>query len=188
MFRPPTSANCNWPRTLANDCLDQQTVLWKQILAAGGLAYLCPGHKYDVPPWVKMPPQGKLFMKLGRLDLPAADGIDHEIPFQQGEFYVPDGYDGAIRTVVFQYTGQGFNEASGDLTWRIKINQRYAKDYSNVVTQMGSLTNPVGPNAGAILVQSHDNIQVIINRSVASAGNLNGGKVIGSLFGWTWPR
>jgi len=168
----------------------EQANIWRQINAMGGLSLICPGHRYDSPPSVKMPPQGKRYAKIGSLlyNPILATGVDIPIPFQQGNLYVQAGYDGCIVSTVFQYTGTGFNEASGDLTWRISINQRYAKDYSKVVTQIGSLQTPYNINSGQILVQSGNWIQIWVNIAPGAVGNLTGGTILGAVFGWWWPR
>ncbi len=179
-----------------NAALDHQARLWCSINEHGGLQAICPGHKYVDPPWVKMPPQGRRYAKVGSLAYNAvlADGNDHLIPFTQGVGYanggmlVPEGHDGCIVSVVFGYTGTGFNEGSGDLTWRIQINQRWAKDYSKVTTQIGSLQTPYNINSGQILLQTGNLVQVFVNISAGAAGNLAGGTILGAIFGWTWPR
>lgn len=186
----PRFIQCQNPPNQFNGMLDSEAQLWDHINRCGGLSIVCPGKKYIDPPWVKMPPEGKRFAKIGNLAYSAgiADGNDHLIPFTNGAFFIPQAHDGCIVSTVFQYTGQGFNEASGDLAWRIKINQRYAKDYGNVVTQIGSLTTPYNINSGQILVQSGNLIQVFVNIATSAAGNLNGGQILGAVFGWTWPR
>lgn len=186
----PRFIQCQRQANQFNGMLDSEAQLWDYINRCGGLSALCPGKKYIDPPWVKMPPQGKRYAKIGHLAYsPAiADGNDHLVPFTGGSFFIPQAHDGCIVSTVFQYTGQGFNEASGDITWRIQINQRYAKDYGKVITQIGSLTTPYNINSGQILVQSGNLIQIFVNIPATAIGNLNGGQIIGALFGWTWPR
>jgi hypothetical protein len=105
-----------------------------------------------------------------------------------GSFLVPTGFDGVGAAVIFNYTGTGFAEGSGDLTWRLQLNQHYVKDYGNVVTQLGSLQTPYNQNSGQILLQANQLVQFWVNVSVASAGNLIGGRIISSLWGWYYPR
>src|SRR5579859_1290622 len=116
-------------RTLPNpfdQSLAIEGAIWQDINDRGGLQAICPGHRYDSPPWVKMPPQGKRFLKIATQNIAVIpnDGADHVMAFNQGPFIMWDGYDGCIDTVIFQFTGQGFVEGSGDLTWRIQINER----------------------------------------------------------------
>jgi hypothetical protein len=173
-----------WPPNEFNQCLDYEACLWQFINDCGGLQAICPGQKYASPPWVKMPAQGKRFSKINSIALPSNDGLDHQVL----QFLVPQGYDGCIVGVVNLYTGSGFAEGSGDLTWRIRLNQRYVKDYGVITTTIGSLQIPYTVNAGQILLQANQNVQYFVNRSVGSGGNLNGGRIICGLFGWYWPR
>ena len=186
----PRFIQCQNAPNQFNGMLDSECQLWDWINQHGGLSAICPGKKYVDPPWVKMPSQGKRYSKIGNLAYSnlIADGNDHLIPFTNGAFYIPQSHDGCIVSTVFQYTGTGFAEGSGDLTWRIKINQRYAKDYGKVVTQIGSLQTPYNINSGQILVQSGNLIQIFVNIATSASGNLNGGQIIGAVFGWTWPR
>ena len=173
-----------FPPNLWNGCLDAEAARWQHINDHGGLKAICPGHQYTDPPWVKMPMQGKRFGHPSSITLPAANATDTVVQ----SFLVPLGYDGVIAAPVNLYTGMGFQEGSGDLTWRIKINQRWAKDYGAITTQLGSLTTPYYNANSQILLQSGQLVQYLVNRSVASLGNLNGGRIICGLFGWFWPR
>jgi hypothetical protein len=184
MWYPRNVQQRIYPPNEFNACLEDEARVWGHISNCGGLTALCPGAKYAEPPWVKMPPQGKRFSKINSIPLPAADGAEHLVT----SFYVPTGYDGCIVSVVNSYTGTGFAEGSGDLTWRIRLNQRYVKDYGAITTSIGSLTTPYNVNSGQIIIQSRQLVQYFVNRSVGSAGNLNGGRVICALFGWFWPR
>jgi hypothetical protein len=174
------------PPNAYNSILQVESDLWGYIQARGGMTKLCPGSAdlYPQPPWVKQPSQGKRYSKISSIALPAADATDYEVL----SFYVPLGFDGVIISTVNLYTGTGFEEGSGDLTWRIKLNQRYVKDYGAITTSIGSLQTPYNINSGAIRIQSRQLVQYIVNRSVASGGNLNGGRIVCGLFGWYWPR
>ncbi len=172
-----------FPPNAFNACLWQEEGIWQQINDCGGLMAICPGHKWVDPPWVKMPPQGRRFTRINSIALPAFDGLDHLVL----SYLVPSGRDGTIAAVVQNYTGQGFQEGSGDLTWRLKLNQHYVKDYGDTTTSLGSLTQ-YNMNPGQILVQSNQLVQYFVNVSVAAAGNLVGGRIICSTLGWWWPR
>ncbi len=180
--------NVNQREFPANDwnvCLDDEAQLWRLINRCGGLAAICPGHKYPDPPWVKMPGQGKRYGHPSSIPLASAV-LDTDTVVQS--FLVPTGYDGVIVAPVNLYTGQGFEEGSGDLTWRIKINQRYVKDYGAITTSMGSLTQPWYNANSQILLQSGQLVQYLVNRSTGSVGNLQGGRILCGLWGWYWPR
>jgi hypothetical protein len=165
--------------------LSDEYGVWCAINAGGGIKSICPGLVYKDPPWVKMPMQGKRFSPIKSIALPPANGLETLV----GSFIVPTGFDGVGASIVFNYTGQGFQEGSGDLTFRLKLNQHYVKDYSNLTTQVGSLITPYGNvGSGQILLQCGQLVQFFVNVSIPSAGNLNGGRIIAALFGWYYPR
>lgn len=174
-----------FPPNEFNLCLWDECALWSDINRLGGLQAICPGKNYQAPPWQKMPPQGKRFGHPSSIPLASAV-LDTDTVVQS--FVVPLGYDGVIVAPLNLYTGQGFAEGSGDLIWRIKLNMRYVKDYGNISTTLGSLTQPYYNANSQILVQSGMLIQYLVNRSTASLGNLDGGRIICGLWGWYWPR
>jgi hypothetical protein len=174
-----------FPETQFNMCLDAEKALWEAIQRMGGLLAICPGRKWTEPPWVRMPTQGKRFSKISSIPLPPANGTDTLVT----SFRVPLGYDGCIVTPVFTTDGTiGFTQGSGDLTWRLQLNQRYQKDFGAVTTYLGSMTTPYAINVGQIILQSDQLVQMFVNRSIASAGTISGGRVICAAFGWYWPR
>lgn len=182
-YYPVNVNNREFPPNEWNVCLDDEAELWRRINRCGGLQALCPGHKYPDPPWVKMPGQGKRYGHPSSIPLPANDGLDHVVQ----SFLVPLGYDGIIAAPVNLYTGQGFEEGSGVLTWRIKINMRYAKDYGAITTTLGSLTQPYYNANAQIFLQSGQLVQYLVNRALGDL-TLNGGRVVAGLWGWFWPR
>jgi hypothetical protein len=159
--------------------------MWQRINDCGGLLAICPGRKWTEPPWTRMPEQGKRFNRISSIALPAPDAADHLIV----SFQVPYGFDGCIVTPVFTTDGVvGFEQGSGDLTWRLRLNQRWVKDFGAVTTYIGSTVTPYAINVGQILIQSGQVVSIFVNRSLASAGTIAGGRVIGAAFGWYWPR
>lgn len=172
-----------FPPNAFNYCLDQEVALWQRIQRCGGIQAICPGHKYPDPPWVKMPGQGKRFGHPSSISLPAADGVDHLVQ----SFLVPYGYDGVIVAPLNNYTGQGFEEGSGVLTWRIKLNMRWVKDYGNIQTSLGSTIQPYYNANSQILLLSGQLVQYFVNRQLGDL-TLNGGRIICGLWGWFWPR
>jgi len=182
---PVNVSQREFPPNIWNQCIDQEAALWKAIKDCGGIQILCPGHKYASPPWQKMPSQGKRFGHPSSIPLASAVlGVDTVVQ----SFIVPYGYDGVIAAPVNEYTGMGFAEGSGDLIWRIRINQHYVKDYGNIQTTLGSTIQPWYNANSQILLQSGQLVQYLVNRSVGSIGNLNGGRIICGLWGWYWPR
>jgi hypothetical protein len=173
-----------FPPNVFNACIARDAAIWKRINECGGLMSICPGRKWKEPPWVKMPAQGKRYSRINSIPLPVVTGTDQLVT----SFIVPHGYDGCIVSVVQNYTGQGFQEGSGDLTWRLKINQHYAKDLGASTVSIGSMTTPYNINSGQYILQSDDFVQYYVNLSAGGAGNLLGGRIICAVFGWWWPR
>lgn len=171
-----------YPPNEFNACLQDDAAIWQNIQQRGGLMSICPGKKYTDPPWVKMPQQGKRYSYINSIALPTDDGADHLVT----SFRVPLGYDGCIVSVVQSYTGQGFSEGDGSLTWRLQLNQRWVKNYGNTTVQIGSLITPYNVNSGQIILLSNQLVQYFV--SVAPGASLMGGRVICALFGWFWPR
>jgi hypothetical protein len=185
VLMPRNVTQRQFPPTMFNGCLDSEKATWEDIQRCGGLMSICPGQKYVDPPWVKMPSQGKRFSQIGSIPLPTSDyGVDQLVT----SFRVPLGYDGCIVSIVQSYTGQGFQDGSGDLTWRIFLNQRPVKNYGNTEVQIGSLITPYNVNSGQIILLSNQYVQYYVNVAASAAGNLNGGRIVCALFGWWWPR
>jgi hypothetical protein len=174
-----------FPPTFFNQCIDNNNDTWERINQCGGLMAICGGRKYDAPPWVKMPVQGKRFSYINSIPLPVSGyGTDQLVL----SFLVPLGWDGVINYVVQNYTGQGFQEGSGDLTWRLQLNERYVKNLGSTTTQIGTLTSgPISPNT-SIVVLSNQLVQYWVNVAASAAADLNGGRIIASCWGWFWPR
>jgi hypothetical protein len=173
-----------FPPNFFNQCLQDELKTWDRINRFGGLMAICPGTKYKDPPWVKMPAQAKRFSPIGSIPLPTTYGTDLLVV----QFRVPLGYDGVINYIVQNYTGQGFQEGNGDLTWRIQLNERWVKNYGSTTTQIGTLTQgPVSPNS-QIIVQSNQLVSYYVNVAPSAAADLMGGRVICALFGYWWPR
>ena len=101
---------------------------------------------------------------------------------------VPMGYDGFLTGAFWSYSGQGFVQGSGDILWRIQINQRYVKDISNIPFSMGSPQLPLALTEGQILLCG----QTV--RGVVNVPNLSGLIQVGAsqiafgLIGFFWPR
>lgn len=174
----------SYPDNAFDVALDDEKRLWELIQAYGGLRAICPGQRYAMPPWVKQPEQGRRFSKISSIPLPAVEMA----PYLVATMQAPLGYDGVIPSVVNLYTGSGFMEGSGDITWRIALNQRWVKDYGAIVTTIGSLTTPYPTNMGAIRLLSGQTVNYYVTLGAGALGNLSGGRIICGLFGWFWPR
>lgn len=139
-------------------------------------------------PWLEMPEEGKPFDRLLTILTPLNNGVETIIFTYQ----VPDGMDGVIKGVYNQYTGPGFVEGSGDLTWRIRVGLqglagRPVLGYSNILTTMGSLFI-ARTVEGGIIVRSGDWITYTVTNAPASAIPIAGTFINACVKGWFWPK
>lgn len=207
----PPAATRAYPKGLAprcrpygpnqyDDCLETEYAWWKQFLAAGGLKQCCPQgrKKYTSPPWISMPAEGRRFRPITSTPLTSfgAPGPFTGLDVVILQMRVPMGYNGVISDVVFGFTGSGFDEGSGEITWRLAAEYlpvggvatggRYLRDMGNVTTSLGSLTQPSPVPRGGLRVWSYD--LVTIYCSIAATATVNSGNILASIGGWVWPR
>ncbi len=130
-----------------------------------------------------MPANGRRFQEIGTLALPADDGTDNLVL----EARVPSGYDGVLMTRSHQYTGTGFMEGNGDLTWRLQNNFQWFRDAGAVTITQGRLNQPYDLEGGGYRVYSNQVLRYFVNVAVGAAARLNGGRIICALSGWFYP-
>lgn len=187
-------------------CLISEKRDWSNLVAQNPPLPYClrPQSKYLPPPWIAMPSEAKRFNRVG--SLPVAGnftGIDTPLQFQgvSGALFVCDtGYDGIITEIVLQVVSPnatGFIEASGDVTWRIGVDYGqlantslyYFRDYGNVQTTTGDITNPTQLYNNGLRFISGQALTVWANIMVAAMARLDpNATILGVLGGWTWPR
>lgn len=182
-----------------DQCLSYDYADWQRMLANGGLKARCPSgrRKYIDPPWVSMPAGGRRFRPIAVAPLTDFEtagvfsGIDTVVLQEK----VPLGYDGVISEVVCQFTGSGFQEGSGDITWRLAADYlidgntptaRWLRDMGAIITSLGSLTQPSPVPRGGLRVYSGD--LVTFYAAIDPAAVVSNGNVIVSVAGWFWPR
>ncbi len=163
--------------------LDREYDLFVRIAGSGGLQQICcpPSYLYEKPPYLVMPPEGRQYQEINSIALPANNGTDTVVT----TFKVPTGYDGVITSIVNMYTGAGFVEGSGNLTWRIMVGRRWGRNLGSIQTTLGSLTSPCPLFRGGIRVCSQQVCTYYVNHAVASA--LAGGRIVCAFFGWFYP-
>ena len=170
---------------LYDSCLDFDAALWRGIQRRGGIGKLCMRvgyEKYDNPPWIVMPPQGRRYQEIATIVLPAP-GVDTQVV----AFTVPFGFDGVITGVVNRFIGAGFVEGSGDLLWRIQLSRRYAPDYGNIDTSLGDLTSPIAMDGGGMRIYSGQLVRYLTQ--VVNPATLDpAGRVLCAIYGWFYPR
>ncbi len=179
-----------------DDCLESEYNWWMQFLASGGLKACCPQgrKKYTSPPWISPPAEARRFRPITSTSIATfVAGVDTVVLQER----IPLGYDGVINDVVFSYLGgAGFVEGSGDITWRLAADYlpvgavttggRYLRDMGNVITSLGSLTQPSPVPRGGLRVYSYDLVTIYCN--IAVGAPIAGGNIIVSIGGHVWPR
>lgn len=174
-----------------NACLNREAWLWIKIQREGGLKTLCcrqgyPGIWYEKAPWIVQPKNAVRFNEIDSIVLPgiALQGTDVIVL----QHRVPLGYDGVIKGVVNQFTGTGFVDGSGLLTWRIQANRRWLKDYGNITTTLGSLQYNQEAYGDGIRVYSDQLITYYVNVQAGADAFLQpDGRVVCALQGWFYP-
>jgi len=170
-----------------------ESALWRWISEHGGLKSCCRIPElgapfYGVPPWLEKPLNGLDYEKVFFQPLTAfqSGGVFTGVDTVIGQWRVSHAYDGVISKVVFGFTGDGFQQASGGIVFRLMYGQRFARDFGNVLNTYGDLQT-------ALLVQSNS-IQLISDQTVTLLANIplgspvSAGQVFAGTFGWIWPR
>jgi len=134
------------------------------------------------PPWVYPPPGSQSFMIPGVIPTPAADGLDHVI-FQAT---VPDGYYGVINGLSHNYTGPGFVQGSGDLTFRILRNNQAVRNYSNILVEFGTPQQRL-PIDGIYLI-SGETFKYVVSVSTTAIIPVAGTFIIAFFKGYFYPQ
>ena len=183
-----------WARNVFDARLLQEAYVWKFIAEHGGLKSCCKIPElgapiWDQPPWEVMPSQGIKIQPMFSVTTASLltggvfDGLDHVI----GQFRVPLGWDGAITNFVTQAVGvTGWDEFSGNIVWRLKIGNRYAKNLGNVINTYGSFTNALLVPFQSIRTISGQTVTVLVNVPVGAP--IAGGRIAGGVFGWHHPH
>jgi hypothetical protein len=104
------------------------------------------------------------------------------------EMKVPVGYDGLLTGIFQIYTGPGFAQGSGDILWRLRIDQHFVKDLGASPYQLGSPQEPIPMTEGMVL-WSGQTVRYLVNVPNLS-GNIQSGStlIVAGVFGFFWPR
>lgn len=131
-----------------------------------------------------VPPQARTFRPAKGILTPGPGAGD----VLMVELTMPVGYDGLLSGIFQFYTGSGFIQGSGDIIWRIQVNQRYVKDLGNSPFSLGSPREPFPLTEGQILL-SGQTVRYLVNVPNLS-GNIQVGnsQIVCGLIGFYWPR
>lgn len=177
-------------------CLMREYDLFCQLQADGGLdRMMCSGiNNRNNPYWVTMPPEGRRYQKIAATkpqDIVDAVGynVDYEVTARGGNEQVPVGYAGVITGLVNMYTGTGFVEGSGDIVWRVRVNQRWVKDYGNLATTLGNLAAPCMIYRGGVRLMPQNLCRYYISLGTGALDRIDPQQpIITALFGWVNPQ
>ena len=173
-----------WDRLLQRE---QQT--WNAIQANGGIRAVVSPFRPKLlsvgewgEPWMRATGEAQPLYENAVIPLPALGGGDALVL----AFTVPPGYDGVITGITHFYTGQNFDEASGDLTWRLQVNRHWVKSMGAMITTMGSVQQPSPLLPGGIRVLSRDIVQYWVNVSLGA--KVVGGNIFCAVAGRIYPE
>ena len=129
-----------------------------------------------------MPLLGQEFRAVGSIVTPVAGADNLVVQFSPGP-----GYRAVIYGVTFWYTGTGFVPGSGDIYWRLRIGQVWARNFGNVPI-------PLGTPAGGWPIQDYFNVtanqtaSILVNVPNASGSiQVGASQIVGMIQGWVFP-
>jgi len=148
-------------------------------------------RKSAAPEPSRMPDQGTRLNRLATLQITApmlaALPATFPVPFTQinGPWRVPAGYFGWINYVACEFSGQGFNEGSGNLIFALGVQNYFYYGYGNITATLGSRTAGLWSIEGGLPLVANQYIQwyVTLNNPAVQPG----GYVICTIQGWIAP-
>jgi hypothetical protein len=143
-------------------------------------------REIGIPPYIQPPKNSVRWQPRGDLVIPAVPAAADQLVFSER---LPLGYDGILVALTNVWNGTGFIEASGDITWRVKIDRRWIPFFDTITTTLGTLAVPFDVVGQGIPLLSGQLVQYFVNFAVGTVGRLNaGGKTICAATGYIWPR
>ena len=166
-----TSAGCTSP-LLELGSLHQNYVKGLNVLAASDPSK----NLITKQPWLDEPSGSEPFDAQNNIALPAIGASATVLSYT-----VPIGFDGVVKALSNNLTVCGFTEGDGSIIWRLFINGRAVRNFSNILVEKGTIQipRPISP----LRLFSGDQISWIVY-NISSA--LVGGTVC-SLSGYIYP-
>jgi hypothetical protein len=133
----------------------------------------------DLPLWIYPPINWENVDQIAYTPLPAIGAEAVILSFQ-----VPLGRNGIINKVACNFVGGGWTEGSGNVLWRILVDQGTppgANSYEAIPASLGSPAQPVGI-AGFRIFENQVVTVEIFNVAVVLAGQLAGARLCGYLY------
>jgi hypothetical protein len=131
------------------------------------------------PIWIDPPSNWEVVDQATYITLPAV-GVTSTIL----SFTVPPGRNGVIQKIANNLVGGGFTEGSGDVIWRILVDNAPppgATSYNSIVNSLG---NPASPTSipGFRIYENQVVSIVVQNVAVVPAGQFVGGRLVGYIY------
>ena len=150
---------------------------------------VCPKPRPMISwPWDQeegVPPDAVPFRQTGGIVTPLTAAGDVAI----FSFRVPVGYDGIILQGYNLYQGTGFVQGSGDILWRLRINNSYyVKDWGSVAFSLGGVSDPY-PFSDALFITSGQTVTMLVNvPNTSGTIQVGASRILGALMGYFLPR
>lgn len=103
-------------------------------------------------------------------------------------YTVPLSMDASIASVLFQWTGTGFNESSGDITFRVRTGNVWMKGYGSITTTLGSFAGGYCPLPAPYGVHGGRSVELWYRLASGALSRLASGKIVMGVSGWLFPR
>lgn len=176
------------PRNNYDWCLYIESVLMRRIEFPPFCSI--PKEFCNLLPWDEdfganaIPPQAVPLRAVQGIVTPAPAAGDQVVV----EYRMPFGYDGLLQGIFHFYSGNGFVQGSGDIVWRIQLNQRYVEDLGNTPFQVGSPQSPMPLTEGQILL-SGQTLRYIVNvPNLSGQIQVGQSQITAGFVGFLWPR
>ena len=175
------------PFTHYDWCLYKEMDRWRRIHVQ--MPCSVPRDLWDALPWseeqASLPALARSFRPVSGIITPAPAAGDTPVI----TLHVPHGWDAILAGFYWRYNGLNFIEGSGDIFWRIRINQRFVKDLGNVGFTLGSPATPMPMTEGGQLLQTRQTVQILVNvPNISGTIQVGASRITAGLFGFFWPK
>lgn len=99
-------------------------------------------------------------------------------------FTVPSGRDAIITSVRNTWSGTGFQNGSGDLTWVYKIGGGFIMNRGNVTFQNTNSNGWTLVGSGGVYVYENQQVIISVTAGASASAHLSGGLVEAQIEGW----
>lgn len=179
------AGGCSPKRTRYDFCLEQEARDYRRTRPQPPCGV--PREYRNLLPWDddrSTPPQAVPFRVTGSLVTPAPAAGNQVIVSR----LIPTGFDALLSGIFFGYSGTGFTQGSGDIIWRVRLNQRWVKDLSAVPFILGSPVSPLPLTEGQPLLSGNLLSAIVEVPNLSGLIQVNQSTVYAGLLGFLWPQ